>query len=251
MRIEAAVSSVQYETYETGEVHAMLGFKGDAELEKINLSYLSVPVDESVTENGKLCIAVHDTVLLEIENNNIKYYEIRRYTKRYTDLPRTCNVCGKPLAKINTLLRKVKRLVCDNGYECNAHSRAALYRLFKSAGIELGLANLYMNGHYVARITHLWDLVLIYKQNDGDPNTEPRQKMWNGRNELWDVEKKLHEFLLNIHALSNKDFWYIGFGLDLDMPKEYDPSLEYPKVVGDNVHLVKQLQMFFEAFKPV
>lgn len=250
-QVEAEISVIQFETYNTGDIRALLSFKENEELKKMNFSHLSVPIDETVTENGMLCVAPHDKVFMVFENNNLKYYELRRYTKSMTELPVFCEVCNHPLRKTKNLLRKVKRIYCDNKCECNGHSRAIIFRLLKAAGVEPDIGEVFLNDHYACHITHLWDLILIHKQNSGDPNTEPRQKMWKGRDELWVVEKKLHEFLVNIQALTNKQFWYIGFGIDLDAPQKYEADREYPKVVDDNFHMVKQLSHFFENMKAV
>ncbi len=248
VEVEGEIDSIQFETYQTGDIRALLSFKNDEQLKELNFSYLSVPIDPSVTEAGKLCIARGDKVFMVFENNNMKYYELRRYTNKLTDLPDECAVCKKPVRKIKNLQRKVKKIFCDNPCECSGHSRAIILRLFKIIGIGSDLANVYMNDHYGAHITHLWDLVLVHKQNDGDPNTEPRQKMWKGKDELWNVEKTLYSFLKN-PTITDKQFWYIGFGVDLDLPRVYDASQSYPKVIDDNFHMVKQLNMFFDQMK--
>ena len=248
MKVEATIDSIMFETYETGDSRALLGFEHNEELKKLNFSYLSVPIDESITQMRKLTISRQDKVFMHFENNNLKYYELRRYSKNLTSLPAVCNVCGKPLRKVNTLEGKIKKIWCGNDAECNAHSRACLIRLFASAGVSYQHAILYMDKHYASRITHLWDLVLIYKQNNGDPNTEPRQKMWDNDNALWEVEKTLYNFLKNTD-INIRTFWKIGFGIELERPTVRNPELKYPKVVADNWHLVEQLKLFFAEFK--
>lgn len=252
--IKVKISDILYETGNDGNTRALLKFEQDEYLSKIGFQYLSIPVDETVTDIGSLNIVKGDFAELNFSGNNLQSYNIgREYISKVafktTPLPKKCNVCGSDLVATKNILRKVKRLSCRNFSKCNAHSRASIYRLFELAGItDLGLVTYYLNDHYQSRIDHLMDVALIYKSSNGDPNTEPRQALWNGKDELWQVEKKLHEYLLKIHAISDRDFWYLGFGVELNHPKQIKSDLEYPKVISDNFHLVEQLKMFLKVF---
>lgn len=257
--IKATISRVQYETGEDGDVRALLKFDFNQQLKDLSFSYLSIPIDQSVTTDRSLALAAGDITALHFNGDKLAAYEIiKEYitkpNSKTTEIPKTCNVCGETLKVVNTIekgRRAIKKVSCTNYTGCNAHARASIYRLLRKAGVEnVNIATYFLNDHYAGRITHLFDVAMVMSSIEGDPNTDTRLKMWNGKAALWEVEKKLYSYRdeLKKNGITDRDFWYIGFGLYTDIPRKFSLNDELPKVVFNNLHLVKQLENFFEVF---
>lgn len=256
--IKGTISKITFPTTETGEVVMIAWLEENEELSKRECFGLGLKIADYSIQNGKLKIAQDNDVEITFdEKNNITETKILNPRKEKTLIPTYCNTCGKELLKITTRMEnkkhhKVESVICRNYRGCTAISTSPIVRLVDLATngriiVNEKDLNDFINRYPDSRLQHLSDLKIFMKK---DPNTAPRESMWNVE-KGWMIEKAVWNYL-NRKDIVTSDFWYLCMGNKTITfnPRSVSryPDLEFPKKISDNIEKINQLIKFLDSF---
>lgn len=248
VKISSVVKDIQFPTNANGFLSCLLRVDVTPELQKFECGGVGFGIGTHILDNNRLPFQVGSKLDITFkENGEIEKYKISRVRKGYTELPKTCIVCGTEL-RVFKDKEIVEGLMCPNLTGCVAQSTSPIYRL---AAASTSFGDNDESGSFIAQypeghLNHLSDLKIFLTS---DPNTAPRQALWPVL-KAWELEVLVWKYL-NKTELEAWHFWYIGFNVTWHTdPREVmqDFSKDYylPEIIRQNIDRVAQLIKFFD-----